>query len=112
VETGAAEAILDLSEMQVKRFRLKTGASESRVTFPAQAGYTQAAVDSGMASVKLRIPEGVAAQIEAEAGMAEVKVDRARFPRAGKAYRSVDYDTAENRLDLTIHVGMGSVTVE
>jgi hypothetical protein len=54
----------------------------------------------------------VAAQIEAEAGMAEVTVDRARFPRAGKAYRSVDYETADNRLNLTIHVGMGSVTVE
>jgi hypothetical protein len=112
VETGAAEAILDLREMQVRRFRLKTGASESRVTFPAQAGHTQAAVDSGMASVTLRIPEGVAAQIEAEAGMAEVKVDPQRFPRAGKAYRSIDYDTAANRLDLTIHVGVGSVSVE
>ncbi len=112
VETGAAESILDLSEMQVRRFRLKTGASDSRVTFPAQATYTRAAIDSGMASVTLRIPEGVAAQIEAEAGMAEVKVDRGRFPRAGKVYRSADYDTADHRVDLTIHVGMGSVTVE
>lgn len=112
VEMGAAEANLDLSEMQVRRFRLKTGASESRVTLPTQATYTRATVDCGMASVTLHIPQGVAAQIEAEAGMAEVKVDRRRFPRAGKVYRSADYDTAANRLDLTIHVGMGSVTVE
>jgi hypothetical protein len=112
VETGAAESNLDLSEMQVKRFQLKTGASESRVTLPAQATHTEATVECGMASVTLRIPEGVAAQIKAESGMAEVKVNRERFPRAGKLYRSADYDTAANRLDLTIHVGMGSVTVE
>lgn len=112
VETGAAEANLDLSEMQVRRFRLKTGASDTKVTFPTQATYTRATIDSGMASVTLRIPEGVAAQIEADAGMAEVKVNRNRFPRAGKVYRSADYDTADHRVDLTIHVGMGSVTVE
>ena len=112
VEMGAAEANLDLSEMQVRRFRLKTGASDSRVTLPAQATYTRATVETGMASVALCIPEGVAAQIEAEAGMAEVKINRSRFPRAGKVYRSADYDTADHRVDLTIHVGMGSVIIE
>jgi hypothetical protein len=112
VETGAAEAHLDLSEMQVRSFRLKTGASDSRVILPAQATYTRATIDSGMASVTLRVPDGVAAQIESEAGMAEVKVNRTRFPRAGKVYRSADYDAANHRVDLTIRVGMGSVTVE
>jgi len=111
VQTGASQARLDLAALQLSKLKLQTGASETHVTLPAQAGHTQVRVETGMASVNLRVPEGVAARITAEAGLAEVKVDQRRFPRVGKGYASPDYDTAVHTVDIDIHVGMGSVTV-
>jgi hypothetical protein len=42
--------------------------------------------------------------------MASVRVDP-RFPRAEGGYRSPDFDTAEDRVDLDMDVGAASVRV-
>lgn len=112
VQTGASEARLDLRELQVTELKVGTGASSVEVTMPAGAGHTQARVESGVASVVVRIPEGVAARVRAKGGLASNNVNTARFPRTGnQLYASPDYETAENRVDLVVETGVGSVEV-
>ena len=110
-ETGAAETHLNLESLQVKNLVLTTGASSTEITMPAQAGMTRVKVEAGAASVKFRIPEGVSARIEAEAGLASVEVDTARFPGSGKFYQSADYDTAENKIHFQIETGMAAIEI-
>lgn len=110
-EVGASRNRFLLAGLQVKELHLQTGASATEIEFPAQAGYTRATVRSGAASVEMRVPQGVAARIHATGGLASINVDPARFPRLGSEYRSPDYDTAANRLDLDIETGVGSVRV-
>jgi hypothetical protein len=57
------------------------------------------------------VPAGVAARIRAEAGLSDMKVDRSRFPRQGVYYQSPDYETAANKADVTVQMGVGSVEV-
>jgi hypothetical protein len=111
LETGALEAHLDLSTLQVQDLKISTGASSTDVKLPAGAGYTRVKVEAGAASVNLEVPPGVAAQIRSEVGLASVDVDQSRFPRAGKVYRSPDYETAENRVEIFIEGGVGSMSV-
>jgi hypothetical protein len=111
VESGASRIELDLEEMQLEALSLQTGASSARVILPSQAGSSRVSIDSGMAAVSVWAPEGVAAQIHAEGGLAAISVDEQRFPRQGRIYRSADYDTAENRVDLVIKTGMGAIDV-
>ena len=111
LEVGASRSLLNLRGTQVKDLKVQTGASATEIEFPAQAGETRARIRSGMASVDMRVPQGVAARIHASGGMASISVDTARFPQIGSEYRSPDYDTAANRLDLDVETGMGSVTV-
>lgn len=111
IESGASRIELDLEKMQLEALSLQTGASSARVTLPGRAGSSRVSIDSGMAAVSVWAPEGVAAQIHAEGGLASISVDEQRFPRQGQVYRSPDYDTAENRVDLVIKTGMGSVDV-
>jgi len=59
----------------------------------------------------MRVPSGVAARIRASGGLAEIHVDRGRFPRAGGVYQSADYDTAPNRVDIDVEAGVGSVNI-
>jgi hypothetical protein len=110
-ETGASEARLDLSELQVTNLRLQTGASSIQVTLPACAGHTQAHIEAGAASVSLRVPTDVAAQVRFEGGLASANVDQNRFPRVGSVYRSADYDTAQNRVNIEVRAGVGSLEV-
>jgi predicted membrane protein len=82
------------------------------VNLPIQAGYTRVEVESGAASVTLRVPEDVAARIKASGGLSEISVDQNRFPRTGNGYQSADYDTAANKVDILIETGVGSVKVK
>jgi hypothetical protein len=110
-ETGAGEARLDLSELLVTDLRLQTGASSFQVTLPADAGHTRARIEAGVASVSIRVPTEVAAQVRFEGALASVTVDRNRFPRAGGVYRSPDYDSAQNKVDIEVEAGVGSIDV-
>jgi hypothetical protein len=111
LETGASDARIDLTDLRVTDLRLQTGASASEITLPASAGHTKAAIRSGAASIRVRVPEGVAARIHAGGSMADIRVDQSRFPRAGEVYQSEDYDTAKNKADIDIEADVGSVSV-
>jgi hypothetical protein len=111
VDTGASEAQLDLEDLKVTDLRLNTGASSTEITLPAEAGFTKVEIDAGAASVRIRVPTGVAARIKTEGGLVGVDVDQSRFPREGGVYQSPDYVTAENKTELDIDIGAGSISV-
>jgi hypothetical protein len=81
------------------------------MTLPARAGKIRVKVASGAASVMLRVPEGVAARISVESGLAGISIDQNRFPRSAGGYQSPDFDRAENSADIRIETGVGSVEV-
>ncbi len=112
VETGASDARLDLSELHVTDLQLEAGASSVNVTLPAQAGHTRARIEAGAASVSVQVPSGAAARVRMKGGLASIEVDQSRFPRAGDVYQSPDYDTAQNKLDVEVEAGVGSLKVQ
>jgi hypothetical protein len=112
IEGGASENLLDLSDLQVKELQIETGASSTKLTLPARAGHTRASVACGAGGVEVRVPSGVAARVRVQSTMAEVKVDRRRFPRVnGGTYESPDYETAANKVDLAVDANLGSAEV-
>ncbi len=110
-ETGASEAHLDLSELRVGNLQLDAGASVVSVILPAHGGHTQARIQAGAASVSVRVPSDVAARVRLTGGLGSTDVDQSRFPRTAGVYRSPDYDTARNKVDLEVRVGVGSLEV-
>jgi hypothetical protein len=110
LRTGAGEYHLDLSDVQVDDLQLKTGASSTHLTLPANAGHTRVRYEGGAASLSIRVPDGVAACIRVD-GLSDTHVDTNRFPRSGHAYQSSDYDTARNKIDISIDIGVGSVDI-
>ena len=53
----------------------------------------------------------MAARIEGGVGAGSLNVDTGRFPRAGSAYQSADYDKAANRAVIRVTFGAGEVRV-
>lgn len=111
LETGASESFLDLEASRVNHLRIKTGASSTRITTPKHTGLTRLEVESGAASVDIRLPEGVAGRIKVKSGLAGISIDTNRFPRMNDIYQSHGYDLSENRADIDIQTGVGSVSI-
>jgi hypothetical protein len=111
LETGASRTLLDLREARLRRLDLQTGASETRVVLPGNAGTTEVRAEHGAASLTFEIPTGVAARIRTRMAIGSSHVDEARFPRVGDLYQSVDYGTAANRVDLDVQGGVGSLRI-
>jgi hypothetical protein len=112
VETGASESALDLSALQITRLDLRTGVADTRVRLPQAAGQTSVAAKGGITDLTFEVPQGVAADIQVSDGMASRAIDEQRFrPLGGGHYRSADYDSASNRIDLHIELGMATLTI-
>jgi len=111
VGTGANESILDLTDLRVTELQLHTGASSTKVTLPANAGITRVTCEGGAAGFELRVPTNVAARIRFRGGLSSINVSTSRFPRSGDGYQSPDYDTAVNKVEIDIQMGVGSVDI-
>jgi hypothetical protein len=112
IQTGAADAHLDLDQLRATKVDLAAGASTVWLRLPSGAGPTTAYVRGGLTELTIEVPAGVAAQIRYHGGLNSVVIDQSRFPAVGgDLYRSPGYDSAPNRVDLSIDSGLASVRV-
>ena len=111
LQSGASDNQINLVDLRVTELRIEVGASSTRVTMPSRAGQTKAILKSGAAAMKVGIPEGVAAKINVQSGLSSITINSKRFPQIGNYYQSTDYDTAQNRVDISVETGVGSVEI-
>ncbi|MBV9174760.1 MAG: hypothetical protein JOZ81_32260 [Chloroflexi bacterium] len=112
VQTGATQAQLDLSKLQIRNLDVSVGAASTWLRMPA-SGVTTVRVNGGAATVHIEIPDGVAAQIRERGGLSTLNIDQARFPAVGEGlYRSADYSTAQNRVDLDLETGLTTIQID
>lgn len=109
--SGASESNIDLSDLLVTNIVLKTGASSTKLILPKSAGFTSVNIDAGVASIDVRVPESVSARIRTSVGLGNVSIDQKRFPLNRGIYMSSDYETAENRVDIEISGGLGTISI-
>jgi hypothetical protein len=80
---------------------------------PDNAGQTAVHVQAGRGSLEIHVPTGVAAHIQVFKGVGGLDVDLTRFPlgKDENEYRSSDYDTATNRVNIHLELGLSSVKI-
>jgi hypothetical protein len=110
LDTGANRSVVDLASLRIRQLELHTGASETNVQLPS-AGQTSVRVQCGFAAVNLQVPAGVAARVRGRIAIGSTEVDELRFPRSGEAWESVDFQTALDRVDISVEGAFGSVRV-
>ncbi len=109
--TGAGVNSFDLRGLKVTEFKLRCGASEVALWLPEAAGHSRVDIRGGMDSIRIHVPENVAARIGLSSGVSSISVDASRFPRRNGTYESSDFDTAVNRVELRIRTGMSLVEI-
>jgi len=112
VESGASSINIDLTDVLATRVSLKTGASSTNVTMPSR-GVSLLDVESGAASINIRVPDVTAARVRVNEGLTSLNVDTTRFPRLDSGvYQSSNFDVSQNRTEINIGSGLGSITVK
>ena len=132
--SGGGNVRLDLAGMDVSRVSADTGGGNMNVVLPddttnlsitaktgagnvtveigsGTTGNSTVTAQSGAGNVDVRIPSGVAARIHATTGLGKATVD-SRFSRTDKdTYQSPDYDSANDKVEITASSGAGNVSV-
>ena len=110
-EMGASDAQIDLTDLRVTDLEVDTGASNTKIILPANAGQTHVDLNGGAASIAFEVPEGVAVRIQVDGGLSSIDINRDRFPRVGNYYKSDDYETAVNKVDINADFGAGTLSI-
>lgn len=135
VYSGGGEISLDLTGIAVTRVSAETGGGIVNLVLPENGsnlsasaksgagnvnievrkgftGTSTISAESGAGTVVVRLPEGLAARIRVSSGAGKAVV----APQYGKiddtTYQSTNYETASDRVEITVKTGMGSITVE
>ncbi len=111
LDTGASRATVDLSDLRIRLLEIRTGASETRVRLPAQAGQSWVRTETGVSALRIEVPTGVAARIRTSMALGRTDVDESRFPRSQDGYASPDYETCPHRVEIDVQGGVGTVTI-
>src|SRR5262249_13785296 len=64
LQTGATDAHLDFSRLQVSKIDLSVGAATTWIRLPEAAGNTTAHITGGASTITLEVPQGVGGQIQ------------------------------------------------
>jgi len=96
--------------LRVGDAKLSSIFSSTEVKLPAAAGQTYFKLDAVCSSVRLRVPEGVAARIRREGAFSTMSVSSARFYHMGDLYQSPDYNDAANKVDIDVNVVLAPLT--
>ena len=83
------------------------------VVLPTHASQTKVSIEASVASLTLHVPTGVGVIIHTNKALSSAEVDLSRFmlDRDANEYRTANYASAANRVDLRITLAAGSVKV-
>lgn len=111
LKTGANDAHVDLSGLNVTILSLETGASNTRIKLPEKVEHIAINIQAGAASLAIQVPQSLAARIKIDSGISSKKIDTARFPQAGSVYESTDFAAAPQKAEIHIETGVSSIEI-
>jgi predicted membrane protein len=97
--------------MAVSRVSADTGGGNVDVALPDNAANLSVTARTGAGNVVVRIPSVVAARIHATTGLGKTIVDPGFSKTEDNTYQSPDYDSATNKVEITVSSGAGNVSV-
>jgi len=109
VSTGVSRALLDLERAMVTRLTVNAGVGDVQMTLPLGGSY-EVTVDGGIGSLRITIPEDAEARVRVDRGLGALDMG-ARFRPEGAYYVTAGYDAADERVEIDVDGGVGSITI-
>ena len=109
VNLGAGNANMDLNSLKIDTLNVDMGVGNASLILPTSGQYT-ARVNGAIGQLVIEVPQGLGIQIKSDTGIANVNMP-ADFQEQNGYYTSPNYASSENRVDMSLDMAIGSVTV-
>jgi len=110
VDAGAARVDADFRSLAVERLRLSSGASTIKVQLGSRAEECTVALETGVSSVRIYVPESVGCDVRIEAPMSAKRLPGFEKREDGW-YETDNIATATRKIHLDIDAGVSSIRV-
>jgi Domain of unknown function (DUF5668) len=111
LDFGAGSGDFDLSRYAVKSLKIDAGAAGIDLKLGDKAAQSDVKISSGMASVKIKVPQSAGVKITTDGGMNATDIDD-DFERVGNnTYLSPGYDKATKKITIRYDGGMSHFEV-
>lgn len=109
IDTGMGDVNLDLRALVLESVKVNAGMGAITIKLPG-TGKFSVDIDSGMGTVVIEVPAGMGVRLQTEAAIVGRNLP-AGYTQNNNRYTSPNYDTAENRADIQVDLGIGSITI-
>jgi hypothetical protein len=108
---GMGQLLLDLTGLTLGDLEVDMGLGQTEVTLPAEGSF-QGSIEGAIGLTVIIIPEGVAARIQVDTGLAGRELPDDYRQQGDGVYVSADYAEAQNRVDLQVSQAMGLLRIQ
>lgn len=109
LELGVGRSDLDLTRLNLSELKVNTGVGETTITLPV-TGRFPARIEAGVGKSTIIIPRELGARIQISQGLGAINL-QGGFRSDGGTKETLDYATAQSRVELRINGGVGAVDV-
>ena len=110
LDLGIGDVDLNLSTLNVNKVNTDFGIGIVKIQLPASGNY-DVYVDGGIGSIILEIPYDLGVTITTDSGIATRDLP-SEYTRMDNVWISPDYDEKENRANIYLSVGIGTILVK
>ncbi len=110
LSTGVGQSQLNLQCLNLIDFQLKAGVGSIDLLMP-QRGKVRAELSGGVANMTIEIPQNVGVKLVMTKGLTRTAIPK-NYQQQDGIYYSPNYSVADAQLSLTIHGGVGNITIE
>jgi predicted membrane protein len=109
IDAGMGDVNLDLRELTLTSVNVNAGMGAVTIKLP-ETGEFDVEVDGGMGTVVIEVPAGMGVRLQTDAAIVGHTIP-AGYTHNNNRYTSPNYDTAKNRADIQVDLGVGSITI-
>ncbi|MBM4175729.1 MAG: hypothetical protein FJ213_06095 [Ignavibacteria bacterium] len=110
-DMGAADIDFNFEKYKVKNLKVDMGAASLKLKISELQDTSNITIDGGASSIRIYIPKNSGCEINSDMGLSSKEYEE--FVNVGEdTYRTVNYETAEKKIFISLDGGVSSVKVK
>ena len=108
---GAISSNIDLSNLNIKKFTLSSGATSVDLRLGAIAKNSEIEIQTGASSINIKIPKEVGAKVVSKTGLSERHYN-GFDAQANGTHQTSNYEESKNKINFLIQAGFSTINIE